>query len=244
MGPRVGGPSVDVWTPGVNASLRKVSESLPPDLPGGVAGALGTLRHALSDPLSAAGMKLELLERRLAALPADGPALAERVRGAKADLAIAGRLVDLLPRLASIAGESPAETSIGELCRAAGVPLESTEASRGRILLKRRASADALRILVGFVRSVAPDGRPAQVRAEAGPGWVSLRIEAPGALAGTDDGRLFQLPRGQEQGEELFLARACVESDGGRLHLAEQEGRLAAVLSWPLPAAGEAGAPA
>ena len=52
-----------------------MNEVLPPELPGGVAGALGTLRHALADPLSAAGVKLELLERRLAEAPANGPSL-------------------------------------------------------------------------------------------------------------------------------------------------------------------------
>ena len=226
---------------------ENVNEILSPDLPGGVAGALGTLRHALADPLSAAGLKLELLERRLTAVPPNGSSLADRVRGAKADLAAAGRLIDLLPRLASIAGEEPRETSIGDLCRLAGVPFEEDAASRPRLLLRRQAAADALRIVAGFLR-LNPAGTPPRVRAEVLPGRVSLRIEALGASGGSGEKnpeRLFELPRGEERAEELFLARAGIESDGGRLQLTEREGRLVAFLSWPRPVmAGDAGVPA
>lgn len=222
--------------------FKNMNEVLPPDLPGGVAGALGTLRHALADPLSAAGLKLELLERRLVAVPQNGSSLADRVRGAKADLAAAGRLINLLPRLASIAGETPAETSIGDLCRVAGVQLEEDAASRPRLLLRRLASIDALRIVVWFLRSLDPGGTPPRVRAEAAPGRVSLRIEALGGYGEANPERLFHLPRGEERAEELFLARAGIESDGGRLQLAEREGRIVALLSWPRPApVGDAG---
>jgi hypothetical protein len=216
--------------------FENVNETLPPDPPGGLAGALGTLRHALADPLSTAGLKLELLEHRLAAVPPDGSSLADRIRGAKADLSAAGRLIDLLPRLASIAGEAPAETSIGDLCRVAGVPLEGDTASLPRLLLRRLVSIDALRIVVSFLRAPEPGGKPLRVRAEAGPGRVSLRIEAHGGWGEANPERLFHLPRGEERAEELFLARAGIESDGGRLQLAEQEGRLVALLSWPRPA--------
>ena len=212
-----------------------MTETLPPDLPGGVAGALGTLRHALADPLSAAGLKLELLERRLAAVPPDGLALADRVRGAKADLAEAGRLLDLLPRLASIAGEVPEETSLGDLCRVAGVPLEEDAASRSRLLLRRLAAIDALRIVVWFLRSLDAGGAVPDVRGEVASGRVSLRIEAHVACRRALPERLFHLPRGEEQAGELFLARAGVESDGGRLELAERESRTVALLSWPRP---------
>ncbi len=227
--------------PAIGSILRpeNMNETLPPDLPSGVAGALGTLRHALADPLSAAGLKLELLERRLAAVSPDGVSLAERVRGAKADLAVAGRLIDLLPRLASIAGEIPADTSIGDLCRLAGVSLEEDAASRPLFLLRRLASTDALRIVVGFLRSRDPAGTPPRVRAEAAPGRVSLRIEAVGgsdACGEADPERLFELTRGGERAEELFLARAGIESDGGHLEVARREGRLVALLSWPRPA--------
>ena len=223
----------------------KMDETLPPDRPGGVAAALGTLRHALADPLSTAGLKLELLERCLAAVPPDESSLAERVRGAKADIAVAGRLIDLLPRLAGIAGEAPAETSIGDLCRAAGVPLEEDPASRTRLSLRRLASVDALRIVASFVRSQDPGGPPLQVHVETSPGRVSLQIEALGGGGASNPERVFHLPRGEERAEELFLARAGIEADGGLLQLVEREGPIVAVLSWPRPApAAGAGAPA
>jgi len=225
--------------------FEKMNEALPPDRPGGVAGALGTLRHALADPLSTAGLKLELLERRLTAVSPDGSSLADRVRDAKADLAAAGRLIDLLPRLASIASEAPAEISIGDLCRAAGVPLEEDTASRLRLPLRRLASVDGLRTVVSFVRSFDSRGTPPRVSAEAGPGRVSLRIESLGGCDEAKPERLFHLPRGEERAEELFLARAGIEADGGLLQLVEREGPIVAVLSWPRPApAAGAGAPA
>ena len=213
-----------------------MNEAIPSDLPGGVAAALGTLRHALADPISTAGLKLELLERHLAAGPPDGSSLVDRVRGVKADLATAGRLIDLLPRLASISGEAPRETSIGDLCQVAGVPLEEDAASGPGLVLRRQASSDALRIVVSFVRSLDPAGRQPPVRAEAVPGRVSLRIEALGGRGEANLERLFQLPHGDMRAEELFLARAGIESDGGRLQLAEREGRMVALLSWPRPA--------
>jgi hypothetical protein len=221
-----------------------MTETLPPEPPGGVAGALGTLRHALADPLSAAGLKLEILERRLAsALPGD-PSLADRVRGAKADLAVAGRLIDLLPRMAAVAGEAPAETSLGDLCRAAGLRIEEGEASRSPLRLRRLATIDALRSLAGFVGSRDPGGAPPEARAEAALGRVSLRIEAPCGTGDTDPDRPFGLPRGGERAEDLFLARVGVESDGGRADLGRREGRLVVLLSWPVPPApGGARAP-
>ncbi len=225
--------------------FEKMKEALPPDRPGGVPAALGTLRHALADPLSTAGLKLELLERRLTVVPADGSSLADRVRGAKADLAAAGRLIDLLPRLAKIAGEAPEETSIGDLCRAAGVPLEEDAASRLRLPLRHLASVDALRVVMSFVRSLEPGGPPPRVRVEAVSGRATLRIEALGGRGEANMERLFHLPRGEERAEELFLARAGIEADGGLLQLVEREGPIVALLSWPRPApVGGAGAPA
>jgi hypothetical protein len=219
-----------------------MNEEISVELSGGVAGALGTLRHAMADPLSTAGLKLELIERRLATMAAAGP-LAEKVRGAKGDLAVAGRLVDLLPRLGSIAGEMPADVSIEDVCRVAGFPLG--DESRGtRLLLRRQASVDALRAVAELLRSVEPSGAPPRVRTEVTPGRVSLRIESPGGCGPTDPERLFHLPHGDERAEGLFLARAGVESDGGCLELAEREGRLVALLSWPRPAPqNDAGTP-
>ncbi|MBK8595098.1 MAG: hypothetical protein IPP07_03880 [Holophagales bacterium] len=220
-----------------------MNEALPPDPPGGIAGALGTLRHALADPLSAAGVKLELLERRLAAAPSDAGALAERVRGVRADLAAAGRLIDLLPRLAAVAGEAAVETSLGDLCRVAGIPVEGAPAFEPRLVLRRLATIDALRILVWFLRSRDPAGAPPLLYDDSAPGRLALRIEAPGGGGEENPERLFHLPRGQERAGDLFVARAGIESDGGRLQLVEREERLVALVSWPAPApAGEEGA--
>jgi hypothetical protein len=219
-----------------------MNETLPPDLPVGVASALGKLRHALADPLSAAGLKLELLERRLAAVPLDGSPLIDRVRGVKADLVAAGRLIDLLPRLGSIASEAPEETSIGDLCRLAEFPIEDGPVSRHGLLLRRLASIEAIRSVVSFLRSPGTALELPLFHAEAAAGLASLRIESAARWSGSNPERLFHLPRGEERAEELFLARCGIESDGGWLDLVEQDGRLVAVLSWPLPAtAGSAG---
>ncbi len=172
-----------------------MNDPLPPDLPVGVPGALGTLRHALADPLSAAGLKLELLERRLASVTPDG-SLADRVRSTKADVAAAGRLINLLPRLARIAGEAPVEASIGDLCRVAGIPLGEPAGGLPRVLLRRLASIDSLRTLLGILRSPDPGVPPPRVSAEVSPGRVSLRIETLGGSGERDPERLFHLPPG------------------------------------------------
>lgn len=201
----------------------------------GLSGALGTLRHALADPLSAAGLKLELVERRLSAVP-EGSPLLDRVRAVKGDLAEAGRLLDLLTRLASIAGEEPTETTLGDLCHAAGVPIEGNDDARSGLRLRREASGDAVRTVASFVTGLDP-GRPLRMRAEAVPSWVSLTFEASAGPVAPDPGRLLQLPRGHQEAEGLFLARACLEADGGRLEITREEDRLVARLSWPRPVA-------
>ena len=98
---------------------------------------------------------------------------------------------------------------------------------------------------MGFVRSLDPEGT-LRVHAEAGrrPGRPSVS-RAAGASGEANFERLFHLPHGDERGEELFLARVGIESEGGRLQLAEREGRIVALLSWPRPApAANPGAPA
>lgn len=221
-----------------------MNETLSPESPCGVAGALTVLRHALADPLSAAGLKLELLDRRLSTVAPGEPALSDRVRGAKTDLGVAGRLIDLLPRLAGIEGEARSEAAIDDLCRAAGIEIEEKAQPRPRLRLRRLATIDALRALASILRPLGPNGAPPRVRVEVSPVSVSLRMEAPGSLE-ADPERLFHLPPGDERAEGLFLARAGVEADGGRLQLARRDGVLVALLSWPLPAPPDvAGAPA
>ncbi len=213
----------------------------PPD-PSGVAGALATLRHALADPLSAAGLKLELLERHLAAVPFGGTLLTDRVRGAKADIETASRLLDLLLRLSFIAGETAGEISIPGLCRAAGVALEEGT-SAGPLLRLRPETIRALASVAEFLRSKDPGDSPPRSRVEENAGRVSLRMDVPGTFGALDPARLFQLPHGEEQRADLFLARAAVEADGGRLQFLEREGHVTALFSWPLPESAKQAGP-
>ena len=211
-----------------------MDDEVPTGRTGGVVGALDMLRHALADPLSAAGLKLELLERRLVALPVDG-SLAAKVRGAKSDLAAAGRLIDLLPRLARVARESPEDTSLEEICEAAGIALEERSEALPRFLLRRRTTIDAVRAASELFRSPDASAAPPLGRAEVLAETVSVRIVGGGGRGPASPERLFQLPRDEERAGELFLARAGVETDGGTLRLVEEEGRLVAFFSWPRP---------
>ncbi|MHB8799548.1 MAG: hypothetical protein ACYDBY_13895 [Thermoanaerobaculia bacterium] len=198
--------------------------------------ALDTLRHALADPLSAAGLKLEYVARRLAKLSADED-LAGRIQTAKADLAVAGRLIDLLPRLARVVAEAPEEASVGEICLAAGIALGDGASASPRLTLRRRATVDALRAVSALFRPAGLAAPAPLARVEVGPERVSLLlVSLEGRLPASPD-RLFSLPRDEERPGELFLARACVESDGGALRLVEEEARLLAQFSWPAPAA-------
>lgn len=213
-----------------------MDETLPAELSGGMSGALDTLRHALADPLSAVGLKLEYVARRLAKLSPDED-LQDRVRTAKADLAVAGRLIDLLPSLARIFSEAPGEVSVGEVCLAAGIELEESAAETPRLLLRRRATVDALRAVSALLcpaRLALPAPR---ARVEVRPQRVTLVLPGPEGHVPARPERLSSLPREEERPGELFLARASVESDGGVLRFVAEESRLLAQLSWPVPAA-------
>lgn len=211
-----------------------MDEPRPQDSPFGAAGVLQTLQHALADPLSAASLKLELLERRLAVSGAiDGPDLAERVRAVKGDLAEAGRLIALLERLSEIAGEQPDETSVGAVCRSAGVPFEESEAAEARLRLRRRAASDSVRSVASLVAARGRSSARGQAIIE--DGRTILVVDSPQGAAAAEEHpeRLLHLPHGEEHGPDLFLARAAAAADGGGLELAERSGRLVAVLSWP-----------
>ena len=111
------------------------------------------LRHALADPLSAAALKLDLVERRLMAPSgADSSWVVERVRAVQADVGATNRLLDLLLRLAEIAGERPEETSLRDVCRTAGVPLHEAAVAVPRLPLRHRASAEAIRSVAAFAQ--------------------------------------------------------------------------------------------
>jgi hypothetical protein len=206
----------------------------PPDPAGGSARNLLALRHALADPLSAAALKLDLVERRLTAPSGADPAwVAARVRAAQADVGVANRLLDLLLRLAEIAGERPGETSLRDVCRAAGVSLLDGTAAVPSLTLRQKASAEAIQSVASF--TARGDGVTSPIgRAGLESGRVTLVVEGSWVTADGRPERLLDLPHGIEEAEALFVARAAVEADGGRLTLTERGGRLVALFSWPL----------
>lgn len=210
--------------------------SLPdPDV--GFARILLALRHALADPLSAAALKLDLVERRLRAPGADPPWVLERVQAVKSDVGVANRLLDLLLRLAETVSEQPEETSLRDVCRTAGVLLHESVMVIPNLPLRHRSSAEAIRSVASFAGRGA--GIPAPVgRAGLESGRVTLALEGSPAAADGHPERLLDLPRGIEEAESLFVARAAVEADGGRLELTERGGRFVALFSWPVVAAG------
>jgi hypothetical protein len=220
--------------------LVDMDAASPPDPGGGSTRILLALRHALADPLSGAALKLDLMERRLMAPSGpDSSWVLERVRAAKADLGAANRLLDLLLRLAEIAGERPGETSLRDVCRTAGVPLHETGVAIPRLPLRHRASAEAIQSVASFARG---DSVPPPIgRAGLESGLVTLAVEGPRVTTDGRPERLLDLPHGIAEAEPLFVARAAVEADGGRLELTERGGRLVALFSWPLRPEGDAG---
>lgn len=186
---------------------------------------LAVLRHALADPLSAATVKAEVLAARL---DREAPSLAPRARDVGADLAAAGRLLDLLAALVTVAEEQPEATTLSTLV----AEVDGRVAGDGAELplrLRRSAAALALRRLVAFGASRGAAPR-AEARATSRGAEVLVAPLGP-ALPAPD--RLLLLPRDVGGAEELFLARAAAEADGGALRLGERGGALEAVLSWP-----------
>ncbi len=206
---------------------------------GGSARILLALRHALADPLSGAALKLDLVERRLVAPSgADLSWVVERVRAVQADVAAANRLLNLLLRLAEIACERPEDTTLRDVCRTAGVPLHEPAVAVPRLPLRHRASAEAIQSVASFARG---DSVPSPLgRAGVEGGRVTLAVEGSRVTADGRPERLLDLPHGIEDAEALFVARAAVEADGGRLELIERGGRLVALFSWPLRPEGDA----
>lgn len=208
----------------------------------GAARSLLALRHALADPLSSASLKLDLVERRLAAEKLDVPALAERVRGVKVDLSAAGRILDLLLRLAEILAEPPRDASLSELCALAGVPFQEDVATARRLRLRRNATVEALRNVTLFMTSRTGGAMPPLARAASNDRSVSLSLLAQGTpeSLGKDvlPSRLLNLPPGIEGAEGLFTARAVLEADGGRLDMNVRDEGLVAEFSWLAPTEG------
>jgi len=188
---------------------------------------LSVLRHALADPLSAATVKAEVLAARLRR---ERPDLEARAQDLSRDLARAGGLLELLGALAALVEERAERTPLARLLAPFA---EAAAGVDGRLAVDVRpvAAADAIRRLVSFGAS--QGGVPA-VSLRVLPGRAGVLVEGLGDAAALPLARLLLLPREVPGAEELFLARAAAEADGGSLELSEREGRLAAALSWPL----------
>ena len=186
---------------------------------------LAALRHALADPLSAAAVKAEVLATRL---DREAPALSPRARDVGADLASAGRLLDLLAAVAAVAEEAPEESTLSSLVAGVGGEIGAGDAGL-RLRVRPSAAGLALRRLVDFgtARGAAP-----RVVAHASPDGAEVLV-APLGPASSAPERLLLLPRGVAGADELFLARAAVEADGGSLRLTDRGGVLEARLLWP-----------
>jgi hypothetical protein len=165
--------------------------------------------------------------------------MVERVRAVQADVGAANRLLDLLLRLADIAGERPGEASLGDVCRTAGVSLHEAAVAVPRLQLRHRASAEAIQSVASFVAR--GDGvSPPIGQTGLDCGRVTLAFEGSRATVDGRPERLLDLPHGIEGVESLFVARAAVEADGGRLELTERGESLVALFSWPLRLEGDA----
>ncbi len=190
--------------------------------------ALAVLRHALADPLSAATAKVEVLSARLRR---ELPALAARAEDLGADLATAGRLLDLLAALADISEESPEPTPFRRLVAPFGAVTEAA-AGTAVVLVRPASAADAIRRVVayGTLRGGAPS-----VVARSGTGDVEVVVEGLGPAPEGPLDRLLVLPREVPEADELFVAHAAALADGGSLRLSARDAFLEAVLSWPAP---------
>ncbi len=186
---------------------------------------LAVLRHALADPLSAATVKVEVLATRL---DREAPSLSPRVRDVGADLASAGRLLDLLAAIAAVAEEAPEETPLASLVAGLDCGAAAEDVAL-RLRLRPSAAGLALRRLVAFgaARGAAP-----RVEAHASPDGVELLVAPLGPAAAAPE-KLLLLPRDVAGTDELFLARAAAEADGGSLRLSERGGALEARVFWP-----------
>jgi hypothetical protein len=185
------------------------------------------LRHALADPLSAATVKAEVLAARL---HRERPDLEVRVQDLSRDLARTGGLLELLGALAAGGEERAERTPLARLLAPLGAAAAGVDPALA-LLVRPAAAADAVRRLVAF--GAARGGAPS-VSVRAGSGRAEILVEGLGDAAALPVARLLLLPRDVPGAEDLFLARAAADADGGTLELSVREGRLAAALSWPL----------
>lgn len=188
---------------------------------------LSVLRHALADPLSAATAKAEVLAARLRR---EQSALAARAEDLGADLATAGRLLDLLSALSEISEEAPETVPLERLASPSAV---GSPSSAGTVRVRPASAAGALRRVVAFGAARGGTVRVA-LRRNAGRGEVLL--EGLGPRPEVPIEQLLLLPRAVAGADDLFLARAAALADGGALVLSLGDEGLRATFSWPLAA--------
>ena len=187
---------------------------------------LAVLRHALADPLSAATAKVEVLTARLLR---EAPGLATRARDLGADLATAGRFLDLLSALSDIAEERPEPVTLGRLVAPFGEAAEDGEGARV-VRVRPAAAEEAIRRVVAF--GLARGGAPL-VAVRRGAGRAEVRVDGLGPLPPVPIGRLVLLPREVPEADDLFFAHAAMTADGGEILFSVEGDALGAVLSWP-----------
>ncbi len=187
---------------------------------------LAVLRHALADPLSAATAKAEVLAARLSR---EAPGLAARAQDLGADLATAGRLLDLLSALSDIVEEVPEPVPIRRLVAHYGGA--TGEDAGGSVVRVRPATAEeAILRIVAF--GTARGGTPL-VAVRAGAGCVEVLFDGLGPLPPFPPERLLLLPREVPEADDLFVAHAAAAADGGTLRFSAAGDGLGAMLSWP-----------
>jgi hypothetical protein len=189
---------------------------------------LGVLRHALADPLSAATAKAEVLAARLSR---EAPALAERARDLGADLATAGRLLDLLAALSDIEEEAPETTPLGRIVAPFEVAVENGT-DRALVRARPASAGDAIRRVVAF--GTVRGGVPAITLRRGGEG-AEVVVRPLGSPPTGPLERLLLLPRELPGAEDIFIAHAALTADGGTLTLSVDGAALAATLCWPAP---------
>lgn len=188
---------------------------------------LSVLRHALADPLSAATAKAEVLAARLRR---ELPALAGRAEDLGADLATAGRLLDLLTALSEISEEAPEAVPLEKL---ASPSSGAHPSGAGTVRVRPASAAAAVRRVVAFGEA---RGGAVRVALRRSGGRGEILLEGLGPRPEVPVEQLLLLPRAVAGADDLFLARAAALADGGALLLSIGDDGLRATFSWPLAA--------